>query len=124
VSNVRQALEFVCKTISDSETVREVDRHGSRAEAIASKAQEMHSWCREALDGQPRPITKKIEAILEDVKLRVYGIKRGTSKCEPVFVLTDDFDMTWNDNWNAWSCRPASGHYQQIMVFVPREDTE
>ena len=102
MSNVRQALEFVRKTISDSETVREA--------------------LLEALDREPKPITKKLDAILGDAKLRVYGIKRGTSKCEPVFVLTDDFDMTWNDNWNAWSCRPASGHYQQIMVFVPRVD--
>jgi hypothetical protein len=84
----------------------------------------MHSRCLEALDGEPKPVTKKLDDILRDEKLRVYGIKRGTSKCEPLFVLTDDFDMTWNDNWNAWSHRPASGVYQQIMVFVPEDDNE
>jgi hypothetical protein len=124
IDSTRDALEFVCKTISEAETVREVSRHGSRAEALASKAYEMHSRCLEALDGEPRPITKKLSEILAgDPNLRVWGVKRKTADC--VLLLSWHWgnpDMSWCDG--AWSCRPASGVYQQIMVFVPEDKDE
>jgi hypothetical protein len=46
----KDVLEFVCKTISDAETIGSVDRHGSRANAIANEAAEICRRCREALD--------------------------------------------------------------------------
>ena len=77
---------------------------------------------------EPKPVTKKLsEILLADSTLLVYGIKRGTAKCELVWIYTDNachLDMTWNDNFNAWSCRPASGMYQQVMVFVPEDQDE
>jgi hypothetical protein len=127
MSSVRQALAFVCKTISQAETVREVSQHGSRAEALASKAHEMHSRCLEALDGEPMPVTKKLSEIMADnPNLRVWAISRKTADC--VLMLSwhweewANSDMAWCDG--AWSCRPASGVYQQIMVFVPEEDND
>jgi len=125
VSSVRQALEFVCKTISEAETVREVSRHGSRAEALASKAQEMHNRCLEALDGEPRPITKKLsEIVAENPDLRVTGIRRRDAHCETIcnFWRYEDFKLTWCVD--AWSCRLFIGAYQQIIIFVPEVDTE
>ena len=125
MSSVRQALEFVCKTISDAETVREVSRHGSRAEALASKSHEMHSRCFEALDGEPKPVTKKLsEIIAENPKLQVNGIRRRDAHCEPIWntVRHQSLELTWCVD--AWSVRPAKGVYQQIIIFVPEIDTE
>jgi hypothetical protein len=127
VDSTQDALAFVCKTISEAETVREVSQHGSRAEALASKAHEMHSRCLEALDGEPKPVTKKLSEILAgDPNLRVWGVTRKNGDC--VLMLSwhwrewSNLDMAWCDG--AWSCRPASGVYQQIMVFVPESDCE
>ena len=75
------------------------------------------------------PITKKLSEILaENPELEVLvAIKRGTAKVLVVALchLTElalSCELTWNDNWNAWSCRPASGVYQQIIVFMPEDE--
>jgi sRNA-binding carbon storage regulator CsrA len=129
VSSVRQALEFVCRAISEAETIREVDRHGSRAEAIASKAHEMHSRCLEALGGESEPVTKKLGEILhERPHLKVTGIRRLDADCEQIYATAMlgrlHLEMTWHDNWHAWSHRPATGIYQQLIIFVPRSSDD
>jgi sRNA-binding carbon storage regulator CsrA len=128
-SSVKQALEFVCRAISEAETIREVDRHGSRAEAIASKAHEMHSRCLEALGGESQPVTKKLGEILhERPHLKVTGIRRLDADCEQIYATAMlgrlHLEMTWHDNWHAWSCRPATGIYQQIIIFMPRSSDD
>jgi hypothetical protein len=78
---------------------------------------------------EPKPVTKKLLQIMaENPNLRVWAISRKTADC--VLILSwhweedewSDLDMTWCDG--AWSCRPASGVYQQIMVFVPEDKDE
>jgi hypothetical protein len=74
------------------------------------------------------PITKKLwEILAENPELEVVAIKRGTAKVLVVARchLTEwalSRELTWNDNWNAWSHRPASGVYQQIIVFMPEDE--
>jgi sRNA-binding carbon storage regulator CsrA len=78
---------------------------------------------------EPKPITKKLSEIMsENPSVRVWGVKRKTADC--VLMLSwhweedewSDLDMAWCDG--AWSCRPASGVYQQVMIFVPEGDDE
>ena len=77
---------------------------------------------------EPKPVTKKLSEILAgNDDLRVVAIKVATAK--PLVIekrqLTQwalSRDLTWNDNWNAWSMRPFNDIYQQIIIFVPRVD--
>ena len=80
---------------------------------------------------EPQPVTKKICDILADnPSLRVWAVTRKTAECVLIWLWSDalrrdewrNLDMTWCDG--AWSCRPVSGDYQQIMVFVPEDDNE
>ena len=77
------------------------------------------------------PITKKLIDILvdnNDLDLQVLAIKRGTSKMvvlypnRPLLQSVGDVEMRWSEEWNAWSHRPASGVYQQIIVFMPEDE--
>ena len=76
------------------------------------------------------PITKKLSEILaENIKLRVRGIRRRDAHCEEIvnpqgWFAWQVIAMQWSEDWNAWSCRPATGIYQQIIIFVPRGDDE
>ena len=76
---------------------------------------------------EAKPVTKKLSEIVADNRhLRVWAVTRKTADC--VILCSWDWeecskvDMAWCDG--AWSCRPASGMYQQIMVFVPESDDE
>jgi hypothetical protein len=70
-----------------------------------------------------KPVTKKLLQILaENPQLRVWAITRESAEC--VLMLSAEWsnlEMACCDG--AWSCRPASEVYQQIMVFVPEDDT-
>jgi sRNA-binding carbon storage regulator CsrA len=74
---------------------------------------------------EPKPVTKKLLQILaENPNLRVWAITRESADC--VLMLSwhwaewSNLEMAWCDG--AWSCRPASGVYQQVMVFLPEDD--
>ena len=78
-----------------------------------------------------QPITKKLIDILvenNDLDLQVIAIKRGKPKMVilypnmPMLPSIGNSEMTWNEDWNAWSNRPESGVYQQIIIFMPRVD--
>lgn len=82
---------------------------------------------------EPKPITKKLIDILvdnNDLDLQVVAIKRGKPKMVvlypnmPMVPSVGNSELAWSEEWHAWSCRPASGIYQQIIVFMPREDDE
>jgi hypothetical protein len=49
------ALSFVCDTICDCETISRVERHGSRADALADVAPEIVARCRHALGNLKEP---------------------------------------------------------------------
>ena len=69
-----------------------------------------------------KPVTKKLYEILAEYPdARLWGITRRTADCVQL-CLWPKLEMTWCDG--AWSCRPASGVYQQIMVFVPEDQDE
>ena len=71
------------------------------------------------------PVTKKLSEILaEKPHLRVWGIRRRDAHCETIWNLLPykDFKLTWYGA--AWSCRPFIGTYQQIIIFVPEDDTQ
>ena len=71
------------------------------------------------------PITKKLsEIIAENPNLRVWGIRRRDAHLEQIWhpVRHQSLELTWCVD--AWSVRPTSGYYQQIIIFVPRVDTE
>jgi sRNA-binding carbon storage regulator CsrA len=76
------------------------------------------------------PVTKKLsEILLERPHLKVTGIRRRDAHCEQAEnVLARlgrlHLEMTWHDNWHAWSNRPATGIYQQLIIFVPRSSDE
>jgi hypothetical protein len=71
------------------------------------------------------PVKKTISEILADnPKLRVTAIRRKGAKVVDVHFLGLQFVLQWSDNWNAWSHRPASGVYQQIIIFVPEVEAE
>jgi hypothetical protein len=75
-----------------------------------------------------KAITKKLSKILYgDSTLRVYAIKRQKpARCILAYSSElEDYDMRWYGSpWNAWSHRPATGVYQQIIIFVPEVDAE
>ena len=78
---------------------------------------------------EPLPITKKLREIIDDnTELRVTGIKRQSAKCVDMWPWGEDqysgLTMRWHAEWNAWSCRPDVGIYQQIIIFVPKETDE
>ena len=74
------------------------------------------------------PITKKLGEILaENPELRVNGIRRFDADFERIDNVAArlrqlHLEMTWHVEWNAWSSRPTTGIYQQIIIFVPRVD--
>jgi len=75
------------------------------------------------------PITKKLSEILaENDDLAITAVNRKTAHCNRFLSLwgfhIGDLEMRWNENWNAWSHRPASGVYQQIIIFMPEVDAE
>lgn len=83
----------------------------------------------DALDREPKPITKKLREIMaENPELRVTKIHRQSARCVDMCFWHDDeyatLAMTWHAEWNAWSCRPEGGDYQQVIVFVPRDIDE
>jgi hypothetical protein len=76
---------------------------------------------------EPKPVTKKLSEIMADnPHLRVWAISRKTADCGIIcswdWEECGNLEMTWCDG--AWSCRPDSGVYQQIMVFVPEDDSD
>jgi sRNA-binding carbon storage regulator CsrA len=75
------------------------------------------------------PVTKKLGEILhERPHLKVTGIRRLDADCEQIYATAMigrlHLEMTWHDNWHAWSCRPATGIYQQIIIFIPRSSDD
>ncbi len=50
IESLKSAIEFVCNTISESETVGAVDRFGSRADALAAVVPDIVSRCQAALE--------------------------------------------------------------------------
>ena len=72
---------------------------------------------------QATPVTKNLSEILaENPQLRVTGIRRRDANCEPIWSVSrlKNLELTWCVD--AWSVRPTSGYYQQIIIFVPRAD--
>jgi hypothetical protein len=71
------------------------------------------------------PVKKTISEILADnPKLRVTAIRRHDAKVVEIRFCGLQNELQWNENWNAWSHRPARGIYQQIIIFVPEVDAE
>ncbi len=50
VTEESEALEFVCNTLSECETIGSVEKYGSREAALAARAQELFDRCSEALN--------------------------------------------------------------------------
>ena len=75
-------------------------------------------------------VTKKLSEILrESPHLKVVGIRRRDAHCERIDNALArlgrlHLEMRWSEDWNAWSHRPLTGVYQQIIIFVPEVDTE
>lgn len=55
----RAALEFVCNAVSEAETIGNVERFGSRAEALAAVAPDIVSRCKAALDSYGTGVASK-----------------------------------------------------------------
>ena len=67
--------------------------------------------------------TKKLPDILaENPKLRVWGIRRRDAHCEQIWNVSRHYDLQLTWCVDAWSVRPTTGIYQQIIIFVPRVD--
>jgi hypothetical protein len=66
-------------------------------------------------------MTKTVKKILADrPTARVIGInRRGEAMRIFIPAYLHKIEMTWNEDWQAWSARLAKGVYQQICVFTP-----
>jgi sRNA-binding carbon storage regulator CsrA len=75
------------------------------------------------------PVTKKLgEIVRERPHLKVTGIRRLDADCEQIYATAMlgrlHLEMRWSEEWHAWSCRPATGIYQQIIIFIPRSSDD